>query len=315
MPPSLLVAARDLALVAVAGFAACVAVTGLTTRRDIAQFTERHGYAYADFSWGQAVEPSVRWTLGVLAWAFAVWCATRARSGRRSAWLPGALAVSVVLVRATASALPDEVWVSAAVEQWPGVWLPFTWRDDGTVALDGGSPAWAYPVLVVALLAGAAWLGAHAGRWPDDRAARRVAAPPRAGLALAAVVVGLPALGGTAGAAAAFLAAMGGSTGPAPETASWLTAQLGLPLLTALAATALLSGTGPLGVLATALVALPVVADPFQGWLVGGADALLGQAAGAAVATVAIALWRPAAAWGGEVLGPVRVPAAGSLPE
>lgn len=301
MPRSLLIAVRDLAALAAIAWPACLAVTYWSMRRD-AEPAVLRGIVSPDLPWHQAVQPSLGWTLSVLAWVLVVWCASRARAGRRSVWAPGALASVVVIARAAANLAPGSVRFLTAIGDWPGPAWPSTLDRDGALLLLAGHPAWAYPPLVVALLASGAWLGARAGRAADDAASRHVATASGPGIAVAAVVAGLPALGSLGGAAVAHLAEISSPYLTTSDTVVLLVWDLGMAALIVLAAAALLSGTGWLGVLATALVAWPLVTSPLRAWWGGGGDVELGQSAGLAVAVVAVALWRPAAAWGGGAL-------------
>lgn len=314
IPRSLLLALRDLSFVGLLAFSAGILLIGIAVQQDAVLFAEAYGVEVAALG----VDPwpvllATDWALGVLLWAFAIWCATRARAGTRWVWLPVALAALWVAVQSVGAIGP---WERARwAFDWPGPAVPIIYADEGAgefVALHAG---WAFPPLVVGLLALAAVLGARVGRLPDDRAARRVTAPPRSGLALTGTVVGLTTLGGVAGAVAVYIVV---------ERTSWLVpgdlvlslvGDLVLPLAAALAAAALLSGTGPLGALATLLAALPAVGPPLDEWLRASAgDTVLLQALAAAVAVLAVASWRPSAQWAGELLGPAGMPPAASLP-
>jgi hypothetical protein len=90
------------------------------------------------------------------------------------------------------------------------------------------------------------------------------------------------------------------------ESGAWWLAVLVAPLLAGLVAAALLSGCGRLAVLVTALVGVSVAAGSFQRWFDGGGLAWLGHAVAAMAAIAAVALWRPAALWGAEILAPAR---------
>ncbi len=309
VPRSLLTAVRDLAALAAIAWPACLAVTYWSMRRD-AEPAVLLGLVSPDLPWRQAVPPSLRWTLSVLAWVLVVWCASRARAGRRSVWVPGALASVVVMARAAANLAPGSVRFLMAIGDWPGPALPYTLDRNGAVVLLAGHPAWAYPPLVVALLTAGAWLGARAGRAADDAASRHAATASGPGIAVAAVVAGLPALGGLGGAVVAHLAEIASPYLTTSDSVVLLVLDLGMPALIVLAAAALLSGTGRLGALATALVAWPVVTGPLLGWWGGGGDLELGQSAGLAVAVVAVALWRPAATWGNGALATINRPGA-----
>jgi len=335
VPRSLLVAARDIAILGAIGFALCVAVTGWSMRRDLADSMADHsGWADEQFSWAQAVQPSLRWTMAVLVWVAAIWLATRARTGRRTVWVPGVLGCVLVLAQAAVALTPPvrahlawhATWLQS-VAGWPGPAVPFRWITTwaGTepippLGLDlppqliADHPAWAYPGLVVLLLAAAAWLGARAGALPDDAASHRVVLTPIPGVGLSAAVLGLPTLGALAAATAAYVSAgsarwqldSGGPRLVAATDSSWLVPELVAPLLIGLVAAALLSGCGRLAVLGTALVGVSVAAGSFQRWFDGGGLAWLGHAVASMAAIVAVALCRPAALWGAEILAPAR---------
>jgi hypothetical protein len=318
-PPSLLLAVRDLALVGVVAFALGLPVAGLAIQQDYAAFLAEHGYEVSDVSWHDAVEPTRSWVLVVMVFAFACWSACRARAARRTVWTPPAVAVGCVVGLTAIGLVPaagtvwQVPWLADEVT-WPGPALPLRWHADGTTELVAGHAGWAYPPLVAGLLLLACRLGALAGRRPDDPASRRVTPVPRAGLALAAVVVGLPAVGGTAGAIVAYAATERRPWAAPVDVTRGMVHDVALPLLVALVTAALLSGTGPLGALATLLVAVPVVWSPLHTWLRGWAgDPALAQAFAVTVAILAVALWRGCAVWGGEILGPARVPRADSL--
>ena len=295
---SLLTAGRDTVALATVALAACVYVTGRSV-----SWSTGPGTAVVDLSWGRTVQPSTHWTLAVLAWIVVVWLASRARAGRRTVWVPGVLAGAVVVVRAVVALGPPDTWLTFAVGAWPGPALPFIDSPDQPVALIPGHPAWAYPPLVLGLLATAAWLGARAGRLPDDPASRHVATTSGRGVAMAAAAVGLATLGAVGGAVVADLVQNAAPEVTASDQVVGLVFDLGMPLLTVLSAAALLSGTGWLGTLATVVVGWPLVVGPFQSWARGGSDLALGRAAGVAVAIAAVALWRPAAVRASEVLG------------
>lgn len=304
-PTSALLATRDLAALAAAAFGLSLVVAALAERHNLAVLA---GYddETVSFTWGPPLGMARVWTGQVLGYAAVVWCATRARAGERTAWLPcavatsGALAVSAV----TLVLVPTRPWDVF----WPWFDAPFRWHPDGSLALDPTHPTWAFPPLVVALLVTAAWLGSRAGRRADDPLARRVVAPERGGAALAAVVVGLPALGGTAGALVAHVSA--GYPPPVAGDSAWTAAEAALPLVLAVAAAALLSGTGRLGVLATLLAAAPAVVAPLSAWFGARAGgAALAEAAACGLVVLVVAVWRPCAVWACEVLAGVRAPA------
>ncbi len=314
VPKSLLIAVRDMAVVALAALTSGWIVLGLAHQRGMAQVA---GLVASGVTWWEALTASKDWTLSLLAWAFVIWCASRSRAGSRTAWLPGLL--GAVLVTAGSATTLGCIGGTAGVCEvggylWPGPAFPQRWNDG---SLDPGSAAWTFPLLAAGLLVLAAALGLRAGRLPDDGASRRITAASRPATALAVVVLGLPATAAMLAATLAWRAAEGSSwrTANMVHTMPMLTGRL-VPLALALIAAVLLSGTGPLGLLATAIVALPVVAEPFRIWLSHGWSAIvLGEttgllpAIGLAVVVVAVALWRPAAAWAGTVLGPARVPA------
>lgn len=310
VPRSLLVAVRDLAALAAVAFPGATALVIAAARRERIEFAAQSAGRITPedlpFGWDLVGPSAARWTASLLLWLAVCWCATRARAGRRAAWLPAAVA-AVVLAARTALPLLRCTGFAWWYEVWPGPSMPYRWDADGGGSLLWWHPAWGFPVLALALLAAAAALGARAGRRPDDLASHRVTPAPRPGVALAAVVVGLPALGGTAGALAAGFAASGGG---APALASpWgqVGQDVGLPLATALLACALLSGTGPIGTALAVVVATLTARGPLLDWMAGrSGDLLLGCAAGMALACGAVALWRPCAAWGGDILAPVR---------
>jgi hypothetical protein len=310
VPTSLLLAVRDMALLGAVTFGLGVLVTAGAAQRDLVAFTDEYGYQNSAFPWTWGLQAAGEWTATVLAWAFAVWLATRARAGHRTVRVPAALA-AVAVGAITATGLRD---VRGAF-LWPGPAIPYRWHEDGTVTLDPSHPGWAFPPFVVVLLVAAALLGSRAGRRPDDAVAHGVVTTPRAGRAFAAVVVGLPGLGGTAGAVAAYVVMHPVGEGNTPaDLAMSLIRELLLPLAMALIAAALLSGTGPLGALATALVAVPLAARPVLDWLAARAsDLALAQAAGIALACLMVLLWRPAATLAGRAFAPTTVPA--SLPD
>ena len=310
LPRSLLTAVRDLAALAVATF-----VLGGALDAAVMQFDRQESLRHArlvphspvdvPFPWGGVLHEDWHWTLAILVWAAACWCAARARSGRSTRWLPAVVAAVLVAARSAAALLPavSVVWF---FDLWPGPVMPYRWDADGDIWISAAHPAWGFPALVVALLVTASVLGARAGRLPDDAASHRVTAVPRSGLPVAAVVVGLPAVGATVATVLVYLALAHDPTAFGGNGTGDPAGELVPHLVTVVAAAALLSGTGTLGAIVTALAALTVVEPPVSRWIAGGGDPLVGLAAAIALVCLVVALWRPCAAWGAEILGPAR---------
>lgn len=321
VPRSLLIAARDVVALGAVAFMGATAVDAACTRL-LAQ--EYAAHAWPDgppidvpFVWSQVAQSGWGWTRGVVVWLAVCWCATRARALLRTVWLPAAAALVVVGLR---TALPllaptEESWWDA----WPGPAMPYriAWDDPTAMHPTVLDPAWGFPLLLAALVVGAALLGARSGRRPDDGAAHRVAAVSRIGALAALVVVGLPALAATAGAIVARYVT-GGVEPPGQGPWGGVVHDVAVPLGLALLAVALVSGTGMVGGVLVALVTAITVVPPVLSWM--SAQSLvpgwLGVPVGIVVACAAIGLWRPAALRGAEALAPaldptsVRSPAA-----
>jgi hypothetical protein len=275
--------------------------------------------------WGSVAGTARAWMGALALWVAACWVATRARAGLRTVWVPGALAAGVVVARTVAALLSDDFFLPVLnlwpapdspvtldpflrfPELWPGPVAPVTLGPDGSLTVLAWHPAWGFAPLVLALVLAASWLGARAGRLPDDPASKHVAPTTRAGRVLAAVVVGLPALLGIAGAVVSYLA---GTRDAGFVTTHSIVIELLAPLVSLVLAAALLSGTGSLGGTLIVVASLPMLVRPVFAWANLEISPLaLGEVAGVAVACAAVALWRPAAAWGGEILGTGRRPA------
>ena len=316
VPPSLVRAVRDGLVLGAATFVLGAAVDAAVTQFD-RQETLRHAPSVppdlVPFSWSDVLREDWSWTRAVAVWAMVCWCATRARTGRRTRWLPVAVAALVVVARSVVATVAPLSPYSFG-ELWPGPVSPYRWDEQGGLWVSAAHPAWGFPVLAVAVLVAASLLGARAGRAPDDAASHRVGPLPPPGLAVAAVVVGLPALGATAAACGAYVALTRGPYYSGAEVAHWLVGEVAVPLLLTMVAAALLSGTGPLGSAVTALAVLAIAAPPVTTWFAGGGDLLLAQAAATAVACAVVALWRQCATWGGDVLAPALAPAAAVPP-
>jgi len=305
---------RDLAAltaVAVAGGTAVAAACLDVARHDLAAHPGPGGLAVdLPFSWADALRSGSGWAWGVAVWLAVAWCATRARASRRTVGLPLALAATLLALRAALALWDGLPW--ASYDLWPGPVEPYhVPTGDGGLRPSLAHPAWGFPLLFLALLVAAALLGARAGCRPDDAASRSVHLLPGRAVAMAGLVVGLPAAFGAAGAAVARYASR------PPDGLDWsapwaqVVRDVGLPLVAALLAGALLSGTGPLGMLLTATVTLLVAEPPVLSWMIELNGAVpLGVPAGMVVACVAVALWRPAADWAVVTLAPLDAPAA-----
>lgn len=242
-------------------------------------------------TWGSAAQLGWEHARTVAAPLLAVWLASRARVGLRSAWTAAWLAVVLVLLASVLAVVPLPHG-ARLLGLWPGPADPLQLRPDGTWAA-GATPAWGFPLLTSGVLLVAAVLGHRDGGRQDDGAAVRLLPLAAGGRMLGAAVVGIPATVATVGAVAALLVGSG-----------WLTADGELATLAvALLAAVLLSGTGPSGALVTVLAALPVALVPLGSWFAGGRDVLLLQAAAGATACAAVAAWRPCVAWAAELVG------------
>ncbi len=313
VPRTLLVFARDLVVlsaVAVVGGSGIMAACTQVLRLEIAAHPGPAGPLTVEpLDWGAALQSGWGWARAVAVWLAVCWWATRARARGRTAWLPAALAVTTVMLRAALSLVDPGpvIWF----DLWPGPAAPYRWHDAGVhPALL--HPAWGFLLLLVALLVAASLLAVRSGRATDD-AAGALTPPRRRGVALAAVVVGLPAAVGVAGALVAGYVSHtpDGLSAPGLQTVH----DVAVPLAAALVAAAVLSGTGLVGGLLVALVTLVTAGPPVLAWmLVLNPVTALGVPAGMLVACAAVALWRPAAVWGADVLTSADVPPAGIQP-
>lgn len=244
---------------------------------------------------GTAMTMGWDWVRAIALPVLAVWWAARARARLRTRRLAGTTAAALVLICTVVAVLP---WPHGRTTGfWPGPVDPFVVPTDGSWAL-ASTPAWGYPVLTALALVGTAALGRRAGTGPQPRSTGTLGPLPSGGRLLTVTVVGVPAALALAGA----LTAVGTGSG-------WLVGDASLlDLVVALAAAALLSGTGPSGAVVTVLCAAPVAVRPVLSWLAGGTDVLLLQAVAGTVACLVVAAWRPCAVWAAGTVGSAGPP-------
>ncbi|MBN9375238.1 MAG: hypothetical protein J0I40_07585 [Cellulomonas sp.] len=312
-----MIAVRDVLALTVVAFLGATAVEAACTRvvqREYAAHTWLDGTPIdVPFVWSQVAQTGWQWSRDVVVWVAVCWCATRARAQLRTVWLPATAGLVAVGLR---TALPLlGVGAASWSDLWPGPATPYSiqdmWDNPTALHLVVLHPAWGFPLLLAALVVAAAVLGAHAGRRPDDASSHPVAPVSRVGALAALVVVGLPALGATAGAMVARHAT-GEVVDPLAGThGGELLHDVAAPLVLALVAVGLLSGAGIVGGVLAAVVTAMTVVPPLLSWMA--AQVLvpvwLGVPAGITVACAAIASWRPAALWSGGVLAPALAPA------
>lgn len=234
----------------------------------------------------QALRP---WGPLVLGWALVCWLTSRPRAGGRTRRLPATVAAFVVVARAGAClASADAMWVL-----WPGPSAPLDWTTDvDHMSIDPLNPAIAWPLVVVAVLVGASWLGVRSGRRHGTAPLRRTGT---AGLGVSVVVTTLLVGVGLAVVAFSWWHDKGTTGLTDTDRVLYLTSELGFSLLAAVAAAVLLSGAGRLtgglvGALAVVL-ALPYLSTAWGEFRL----TALGVGLGVLWAIGAALLWRPLA--------------------
>lgn len=245
-----------------------------------------------------SLRASLTWSAAVLVGCWVLCAATSAARRWGRPWLPGLLAVALVMVQtavAGASLLPYPwtLWFWAV--EWPGPVRPLP---TGDVLTTLAQPGFLAPLALLAALAACATVTGRAAGSPVAPEPARV--EPRA-----ALLVGIPVTTLWVAAVAARALAAAGPDDGATAVATSLGGDGGLVLLVVLAAGAT-SGAGPSAVAPVVLAHLLVLARLVVPWAGGGSDLLLLAAALATAAVAAASAWVPVGRGLAELAAPPR---------